>query len=102
MTRMLIAVGVAAALALSCSKSENKPEPAPEAKPARAITGAKKKSKANKQSKKATVQTAGEPETKIADGEVPTQEDYEEEASNKMASANLEVELDALEAEIGD
>jgi hypothetical protein len=101
MTRMLIAVGVAAALALSCSKSENKPEPAPEAKPTRAITGAKKKSKANERSKKATAQTAGEPETKIADGEVPTQEDYEEEASNKMASANLEVELDALEAEIG-
>jgi hypothetical protein len=66
------------------------------------VAAAQKGNKAKKPRKRATVQTAGEPETKIADGEVPTQEDYEEEASNKMASANLETELDALEAEIGD
>jgi hypothetical protein len=50
----------------------------------------------------ATVQTAGEPDTKVADGAIPTAEDYEEEATTKIASANLETELDALEAEIGD
>ena len=98
MTRSLIAVGLVAALAVACSKPEKKAEPAaPETKPVASVQAAQPEEKAEE----AKVQTAGEPETKIADGEIPTPEDYEEEASTKMASANLEVELDALEAEIG-
>jgi len=45
--------------------------------------------------------TTGEPTTQLAAGEVPTPEDFEEEAQERLAAANLEVELDALEQEIG-
>ncbi len=45
--------------------------------------------------------TTGEPTTKLAPGDIPTPEDFEEEAQERLAAANLEVELDALEQEIG-
>jgi hypothetical protein len=99
MTRALIVIGLAATLAVGCSKSEKKPEPTPtaEEKPVASASAAAPE----KTAEPATLQTGGDPETKVADGEIPTQEDYEEEASTKMANANLELELDALEAEIG-
>jgi hypothetical protein len=49
----------------------------------------------------ATPLTTGEPTTKLSPGDIPTPEDFEEEAEQKLVSANLEVELDALEQEIG-
>jgi hypothetical protein len=99
MTRALIVVGLVASLAVGCNKSEKKPEPMPttETKPVASASAAAPKQAAEA----ATLQTGGEPETKVADGDIPTKEDYEEEASTKMAKANLELELDALEAEIG-
>lgn len=48
----------------------------------------------------AQVQTAGDPRTQIPDGTIPTPEDYEEEVQEKLRSANLEAELDHLEAEL--
>jgi hypothetical protein len=82
---------------VACSKPEKKAEPA-QPKPAASVQAAQPEQKRPE----ATVQTAGEPATKIPDGEIATQEDFEEEATTKMASANLELELDALESEIGD
>jgi len=44
------------------------------------------------------VKTKDEPETQIAEAEIPTPEDYEEEAAEKITVANFEAELEALEA----
>ncbi len=98
MTRMLFAVSAVALLAVACSKPEKSPTPGSESKPASSVPAAASEAAP---AETATLQTAGEPETRVAAGEIPTPEDYEEEASNKMAAANLELELDALEAEIG-
>ncbi|MBN2192593.1 MAG: hypothetical protein JW751_07225 [Polyangiaceae bacterium] len=46
--------------------------------------------------------TAGEPTTQLAPDAISTPEDFEEEARRKLVSANLEVELDALEKEIAE
>lgn len=45
--------------------------------------------------------TTGEPATTLAAGEIPTPADFEVEVQEKLVTANLEVELDALEREIG-
>lgn len=46
--------------------------------------------------------TTGEPETKLAPGELPTPANYEVEVQEKLVRANLELELDVLVREIGD
>ena len=48
------------------------------------------------------VVAGAEPTTEIDADEVPTEEDFEEEAERKITAANLEAALDELEREIVD
>jgi hypothetical protein len=48
----------------------------------------------------ATPATAPPPTSATASTDIPTEEDYEEEAAQPITRANLETEIDALEKEI--
>jgi hypothetical protein len=69
-------------------KAEKKPKKAAE----------KKKPKPKKKAPTAAALAPEEPRTRAKD--IPTYEDYEDEASRTVAVENLEAELDRLEAEI--
>lgn len=85
--------------AVACNKPEPPPEPQATTQPAPSAATPTKPAEAP--AAEAKVMTAGEPETVLPPGELPTEERYEEEATKKLTSANLELELDALESEIG-
>lgn len=51
---------------------------------------------------KLDIKTAAEPETEVAEDEIPTPADYEEEAAEKISAINLELELEAIEHELVD
>jgi hypothetical protein len=69
-------------LAASCAKKEE-PAPAPAPEPPPAATTA-----------------APAPAPSAAVDDVPTEEDFEEEAAKEVTAANLDAQLDALEKEI--
>ncbi|MEZ4227132.1 MAG: hypothetical protein R3B13_39705 [Polyangiaceae bacterium] len=89
MTRPLLFASVLVALAaFGCEKKE---EPTPAAAPAPAASIA------------APSDTAGAEPTAAADeGDIPTEEDFEDEAEQQITASNLESELDKLEKEIGE
>ena len=47
------------------------------------------------------LKTTEEPETKISDDQIPTPADFEEEAAEKITAANMEMELETLDFELG-
>ncbi len=92
---LLIALTVLGGVA-GCNGPEKREIPATQAPAARATASAEPAAAPT-----VAPVTTGEPTTTLAAGELPTPEDFEEEAQERLASANLEVELDALEQEIG-
>ena len=74
---------------LGCSRSE-KAEPA--SQPAASVA----------QAEAPAAVVGAEPVTKIADDQIPTEEDFESEAERKISASNLEAALDELEREIGE
>jgi len=92
---LLIALSLLGGVA-GCNSPEKKELPAAQPTAARATASAAPAAPAT-----VAPVTTGEPTTTLAAGELPTPEDFEEEAQERLASANLEVELDALEQEIG-
>ena len=86
---------VSALLALACSKPkpDAEPKPSPAAEPA-----APAKSEPALDDGPGALDTSL-PKTEVTDG-LPTEEDYEEEASKVITVDNLESELDKLEIEI--
>jgi hypothetical protein len=96
-TLTCLATGLA--LTLACNRPDS---PGVPAGPASAKVPAARTPDAPASEAVASPLTAGEPTTTVPDNEVPTPEDFEDEAREKLVSSNLEVELDALEKEIGD
>ena len=70
-------------VAFGCAKKEE-PAPAPAPEPPPAAT---------------TAAPSPEPTAAVAD-DLPTEEDFEEEAAKEVTAANLDAKLDALEKEI--
>jgi hypothetical protein len=90
MTRFIAIALIAVPLAACEKKDEPKPQAnAPVATAAPAAT---------------TAAAATEPASATAEesGEIPTEQDFEEEAEQKITAENLESELDKLEKEIGE
>ena len=86
-----------AGLVVACARGEKKDDAAPLADQSTASAA----SSSQPELPIAKPMTTGEPDTQIPEGDIPTEENFEQEAATKLTSANLEVELDALEAEIG-
>jgi hypothetical protein len=90
MTSRLCTVAVTALLALGCDrKSDPPPPPTP--------TVEAPTTQIPPPGSPVTAPTAGP----AAQVEVPTEEDFEEEAEREITAENLEAELDKLEREIG-
>ncbi len=82
---------LAAALALvACDKQEE---------PTRATTPATPATTAGQADKSGATEPAS---VQADDSDVPTEQDFEDEAQQKVSSKNLEEELDKLEKEIGE
>lgn len=98
MTRLLPAAMTAVLVSASCSKDpqpEQPPEPPaapPTPMPAPAATPASSP----------TTTVGGEPTTQVPKDQLPTQEDFEAEAEQKITASNLQAALAELEEEIKD
>lgn len=91
--KRLTLIALSALVALACSKTETEP-----AKPKDTVAAPA----ATQEEPQAQVATAGAPDTEVPEDQFPTPQDYEEEAEKKLTAANLDLELDQLEEEIGD
>jgi hypothetical protein len=80
---------------VGCKKSDPKPESEPSPVTEPTVTEPKPEPAAE------APRDTSLPQTTVTDG-IPTEEDYEEEASKVITADNLEAELDKLEAEIAD
>ena len=64
--------------------------------------GCSKKDKSNASPTSALASaSAAAPADSVADSQIPTEEDYEEEAAQKVTAQNMDDQLDKLEKEIG-
>ncbi len=67
-----------------------------------AVVGCSKKDNANAAPAGAQGSAAAaSPAASVADSQIPTEEDYEEEAAQKVTAQNMDDQLDQLEKEIG-
>ncbi|HMR07518.1 MAG TPA: hypothetical protein PKA88_17170 [Polyangiaceae bacterium] len=69
-----------------CDKTEQEAAPAPAATPASAVESS----------------GAEQPAVATDESDIPTEQDFEDEAETQITASNLESELDNLEKEIGD
>ena len=83
MKALVIAAAVTLLAAAGCKQEQPEPEPAPAAVPTQTAAPA-----------------VEQPATAVPD-DLPTVEDFEEEAAEDITVDNMEEELDRLEAEIG-
>lgn len=97
-TRYLLPLMAAALLMLACSKSDN--DASAEASAPSASVGA---APAPDPPAGATAEGGlRQPTTTLRDTEIPTEEDFENEAQERITAANLEAALDELESELVD
>ncbi|HXS16194.1 MAG TPA: hypothetical protein VN764_03345 [Polyangiaceae bacterium] len=92
--KRLFFITLCCALAVGCNKkSESQPEKSDK-------TAEKAKDEKPKAAKKVRIRGLAPDTPRSRGDEIPTSEDFEEEASRTVALENLEAELDRLEAEI--
>jgi len=91
--KRLLSIALLCTLAIGCNKKSETPEKSD--KPAEQA-----KSEKPKAAKKVRIRGLAPDTPRSRGDEIPTSEDFEEEASRTVALENLDAELDRLEAEI--
>jgi len=103
-----VAVGVGVSgLLLACSKPEpsvreEEPALAPASASAAVADTLPSASAEADQQEGETAESLSEPNTAVMEDDIPTEEDFEDEAELRISEANLESALDELEREIAD